>query len=119
MQKCTGWEGREGEGTKVERTCPCYPHSQGLLSLDGYVSLVSFWIGSLEKSVNVGDEQFTFVVQSNLVNMDTKGAIESVPIKEGSVLSGDRKCKGSLSPRTKQQSIIITKTKMKLVKKIT
>ena len=81
--------------------------------------LVSFWIGSLEKSVKVGDEQFTFLVQSNLVNMDTKGAIESVPIKEGSVLSGDRKCKGSLSPRTKQQSIIITKTKMKLVKKIT
>ena len=51
--------------------------------------------------------------------MDTKGAIESVPSKEGSVLSGDRKCKGSLSPRTKQQSIIITKTNMKLVKKIT
>ena len=79
MQKCTGWEGREGEGTKVERTCPCYPHSQGLLSLDGYVPLVSFWIGSLEKSVKVGDERFTFVVQSNLVNMDSKGGYRKCP----------------------------------------
>ena len=73
--------GRRGEGTKVGRTCPCYPHSQGLLSLDGYVPLVSFWTGSLEKSVKVGDERFTCVVQSNSVNMDTTGAIESVPIK--------------------------------------
>ena len=69
--------GRRREGTKVGRTCP----SQDLLSLDGYVPLVSFWTGSLEKSVKVGDERFTFVVQSNPVNMDTTGAIESVPIK--------------------------------------
>ena len=81
-QKCTEGKGREGEGTQVGRTCPCYPHSQGLTyCLDGYVPLVSFWTGSLEKSVKVGEERFTCVVQSNTINMDTKGAIESVPIK--------------------------------------
>ena len=84
------------------RTCLCYPHTQGLLSLDGYVPLVSYSTGSLEKSEKVGDERFTCVVQSNPVTMDTKGAIESVPINGVSVLSGDRKCKGFLSPRTKQ-----------------
>ena len=48
VQTCTWGEGKEGEGTKVGRTCPCYPHSQGLLSMDGYVLLVSFWTGSLD-----------------------------------------------------------------------
>ena len=74
MHTCTGGEGKEGEGTKVGRTCPLE------LSLDGYVPLVSFWTGSLEKSVMVGDERFTCVVQSNPVNMDAKGATESIPI---------------------------------------
>ena len=91
MQTCMGGEGKEGEGTKVGRACPCYPHSQGLLSLDGYVPLVSFWTGNLEKSVKVDDERFTCVVQSNPVNMDTEGAIESnnkVSLLSGSPQSG-------------------------------
>ena len=44
-------------------------------------------------------------VQSNLVNMDTEGTIESVCIHGVSALSGlnlEKKCKGILSQGTKQ-----------------
>ena len=73
--------GGRGKGLKWGGLVHATLIHRALLSLDGYVPLVSFWTGSLEKSVKVGDERFTCVVQSNPVNMDTKGAIESVPIK--------------------------------------
>ena len=44
---------------------------------------MSFWTGSLEKSVEVGDERSKCVVQSNLVITDPEGGIESVRINYG------------------------------------
>ena len=87
------WEGRGRRGKELKwgGLVHASPYSQGLLSLDGYVLLVSFWTGNLEKSVKVDDEQFTCVVQSNPVNMDTVGAIESnnkVSLLSGSPQSG-------------------------------